>query len=90
MDVDSESRQGVLTAAKAKLVALRNLRIKGQAEQPEPTRFSEKSIFTVAKLRDPDPLECETIRYKRRSSNHFRGGGGERRPLEPIFRERNT
>ena len=51
MDADSESRQGVLgavsaniattnymlTAAKDKLTKVRNLRIKGQAEQLEPT-----------------------------------------------------
>ena len=55
MDANSESRQGVLAAvsanlaamnftlatAKAKLATARDLRIKRQAEQPEPTRHSE-------------------------------------------------
>ena len=66
MDADSESRQGVLAAVsanlaamnytlavvKAKLVVTRNLRIKGQAEQPKPTRcsrnpFSLHQIYTI-------------------------------------------
>ena len=81
MDADSESRQGVLVAAsanlaatnytlaatKAKLATARNLRIKGQAKQPEPTRCTKN----VANLRRPDLLEHETLGYERGSSSHF-------------------
>ena len=52
MDLDSKSKQGVLATvsanlatAKAKLAVAKNLRIKGQAEQPEPTRYSENHFL---------------------------------------------
>ena len=73
MEVDSDSRQGLLAtvsanliAVKAKLTATSNLRIKRNAEQPEPTHCSENLIF-----RDSDPLEHETQGYKKGSSSHF-------------------
>ena len=98
MHAVNQSRQGVLApasenlapanftliAAKAKLAAAKNLKIKGQVEQLEPTR-----IFAATKLSGLDSLEHKTRGYKRGSNNHFKGGGGRRR-LEPIFRERNT
>ena len=84
MDAHSESRQGVLAAAsvnfaavkyilttmKTKFTVARILRIKGSAEQPEPTRCSEISL-TTAKTCCPNLLEHEILGYKKGCNNHF-------------------
>ena len=66
MDTASELRQRVLTvsanpvavnyilaAMKAKLTVARNLRIKGQAKQPDSTRCSENALSWPAEARNP-------------------------------------
>ena len=60
-----------LAAVREKLAAAKNLKIKWRQEQSELTCFSEnpfslqwKSLFTAAKVRDPDLLEHETLYIK--------------------------
>ena len=76
-DAVSESRQGALTASNANL-AVANY-----------TLDAVKENLAAVNLRGPDPLEHETLGYKRGSINHFEGRGERRRP-ETIFKERNT
>ena len=65
MDAISESRQGVLAVAKAKLIVARNLKIKGQVEKLEPTHYGENPIFAAVNLRSPDPLSTKPQDIKR-------------------------
>ena len=62
----------ILVAVKTKFVAVRILRIKGPAEQPEPTRYSE-NLSRCSKTRYPDLLEHKTPGYKRGRNSHFEG-----------------
>ena len=84
MDAYSESRQSVLTAvsvklvpakyiltiAKTKFTIARILKSKDQLSNPS-LLLTTKISLTVVKTRCPDPLEHETLGYKKGRNGYF-------------------